>query len=663
MQNLARIKILRDCKKLLTLFWLTVRHGLDKMVRLATARWITFVPLMLSVLQLFRSYSVFAFVSPRPLTKTTSTFKSWLVVASERNIEPLAPTTRPGTSLQALFSKQAEAVPSDGYDLILVGSGNGACGFLTRYLDGAHNDVKILVLEQGKNFFYTSELTHQYAWTKAFSEGNIFKLHNARTPQGTPILAGRACTMGGGGSINYTMIHESSKWLAEHLGHDEKYWDELKRNLNNRFKRSDPMKIETPITKQILKAGQLVDYQQPNPKHQIENIPSYDDTPPPANAVGQLYVFSTQFNEFGQRTNSGVSLVNWDDRRITLRTEVTVSELLFEKDGDQAQCVSVAVKDLEAKTNLNFALAPGGRVLLCAGAASPRLLMPQRELLQNTAIGQDVNDHFAIPLGLYVPEGKLNVSPKDIYAPVFATTVWNAKEHGFPEGVDVVCGFDFFAGRLEQLLYLTSHLFLAFLPNVVKSTLLKQPILFTITKNVARTLVTVANLFITLFAEERAEFITAMLKFNPSVNGVYDGNGSDGITLNLFESEQDKAVAKQVISDNFALLENLGRKPHRAIRWIYHAATKIPFDREQIDGYIEHYSQKSLLSQQHMSGGCLYGKAIDFGITNTARTGQVYGTTNVHVSDLSTVPLPRVSPQMTAYLVGFHLANQLRGGK
>ena len=57
--------------------------------------------------------------------------------------------------------------------------------------------------------------------------------------------------MGCGGSINYTMIHESSKWPAEHVGHDEKYWDELKRNLNNRFKRSDPMEIETPIVNAV----------------------------------------------------------------------------------------------------------------------------------------------------------------------------------------------------------------------------------------------------------------------------------------------------------------------------------------------------------------------------------------------------------------------------
>lgn len=37
--------------------------------------------------------------------------------------------------------------------------------------------------------------------------------------------------MGGGGSINYTMIHESSKWLANHLGRTEKLWDAQKEYL------------------------------------------------------------------------------------------------------------------------------------------------------------------------------------------------------------------------------------------------------------------------------------------------------------------------------------------------------------------------------------------------------------------------------------------------
>jgi hypothetical protein len=120
-----------------------------------------------------------ALISPKPLIKTgfANAFRSafpYPQSAQTTTTRPLASLIR----LHALFSAQAEP-PKEGFDLIIVGSGNGACGFLSRYLDDAKDDVKILVLEQGKNFFYTSDLTHQYAWTRAYSEGNIFKLHNA----------------------------------------------------------------------------------------------------------------------------------------------------------------------------------------------------------------------------------------------------------------------------------------------------------------------------------------------------------------------------------------------------------------------------------------------------------------------------------------------------
>ena len=51
--------------------------------------------------------------------------------------------------------------------------------------------------------------------------------------------------MGGGGSINLTMIHESSKWLSENIGYDVQYWDGLKKELNLKFNRPDPFTTQT----------------------------------------------------------------------------------------------------------------------------------------------------------------------------------------------------------------------------------------------------------------------------------------------------------------------------------------------------------------------------------------------------------------------------------
>ncbi|NES45303.1 GMC oxidoreductase, partial [Moorena sp. SIO2C4] len=69
--------------------------------------------------------------------------------------------------------------------------------------------------------------------------------------------------------------------------------------------------------------------------------------------------------------------------------------------------------------------------------------------------------------------------------------------------------------------------------------------------------------------------------------------------------------------------------------------------------------RRFLLSEQHLSGGCLFGKAIDKGLDNAIDTGKVYGSANVYVADLSAVPLPRISTQMTAYLIGFHVAKRI----
>jgi hypothetical protein len=59
-----------------------------------------------------------------------------------------------------------------------------------------------------------------------------------------------------------------------------------------------------------------------------------------------------------------------------------------------------------------------------------------------------------------------------------------------------------------------------------------------------------------------------------------------------------------------------------------------------------------------MAGGCILGEALEDGSSGPGSVGKVKGTANVIVADLSAVPLPRVSPQMTAYLLGYHIAKQ-----
>jgi NADH dehydrogenase FAD-containing subunit len=50
--------------------------------------------------------------------------------------------------------------PDEEFDLIVVGSGNGACGFLSECLKHVPLDYNVLVLEEGHNFFFTSDIIH-----------------------------------------------------------------------------------------------------------------------------------------------------------------------------------------------------------------------------------------------------------------------------------------------------------------------------------------------------------------------------------------------------------------------------------------------------------------------------------------------------------------------
>ena len=567
------------------------------------------------------------------------------------------------------------------YDLIVVGSGNGACGFLSRYLDSEPKE-QILVIEEGRNFFFSSDIAHQYNWLKSYSEGKIFKLHNALTPENIPIISGRASTMGGGGSINYTMIHESSQWLADHIGQTPNYWDELKASLNTRFERPDPADDLSPVAKSVLKTAEDKGFRLVTDA--IANIPNQPDLD-----ADLLQFFPAQFNEFGQRTNSGVSIVDWAYPTLTLKTRCLVEQLKFIEVDDQdcpLRCVTVHVKDLETGEAYDILLKENGKLILCAGAATPRLLMPYGDKLGKGAISQQVSDHILLPLGLYLPKKGLKTTPKDNYIPIFATSFWRPGSEGqedkgqTPQGGETLINFDFFAGEFDRLLFLVSHLFLALLlPNWLKRFVIKWPWLFFVVKNVVRLLIQLVNFIIGVFWgianllrmepwHDELELITAIIKFTPAVAGQYEEKHKR-ITLNFFAEvketgfNQDKTVAQQMIKRHMDFLNDLGEQPHVLVRFLLRLLLRLPYQKEQVDDYVKTYSKKFLLTEQHLAGGCLYGAAIDQGLSHPQNTGKVFGAANVHVADLSSVPLPRVSPQMTAYLAGFHVAHRLCGDK
>lgn len=563
------------------------------------------------------------------------------------------------------------------YDVIVVGSGNGACAFLRQYLAASTNQ-KILVLEEGDNFFETSDITHQRNWTQSYAEENIFKLHNAHTPDNLPILSGRACTMGGGGSINYTMIFESSAWLAQHLGHDLAYWDDRKAELAAAFHRDNPAHTLTQVAQHVKK--ELKNHKFTVNEENTGYIPVYTD-----GKLRQIHIFPTQFNEFGQRTASGVSLLSWyENDRLDFMTRHRVLKLhITEDEGALQRCHAITVLDLEREQTHTYTLGKRTKLILCAGAATPQLLYEHRTQLQNLEIGKHVNDHILLPLGIYLLNDNLQPTLKDQYISLFATTEIRPDVDITEEAT--VCNFDFFSGKLDVLLYLISHLFLAFwVPNGIKRWMIQSPTVFRFLKRISRLLVSILNAIDDLLwsvvhpdqiGKHEWNLISAIVKFNIAREGYYTPSTSPllstqthhssyDIILRCFEEsnpekDRDFQVAEQAIKNQLGLMGALGTPPHRIFQFLIRLLTRMPYNENQVKKYIRHYSRNDLLTEQHLSGGCIFGKAIDMGLESPQETGKVLGSQNIYVADLSAAPLPRVSPQMTAYLIGHHVATQL----
>ncbi len=556
-----------------------------------------------------------------------------------------------------------------GYDLIIVGCGNAACAFLAKYLSSPRAENKrIVVIEEGKDFFEVSDLAHQRNWLKSFSEGNIFKLRNAVTEDGTPILTARGCCVGGGGSINYTMIAEESQWLAKHLGRDAPYWDEQKRELHALFDLLPPTK--SAVTQRVLEATTMVGYK-PNGS-ETGNVPNFtyvDDTDVECTNNRLVHRFPTPFNRFGQRTHSGASIVDFVKSRVELRTRTVVTELKFEKVSNSipAHCTSVNTINLDTEEKTVIHLKEGGKVVLCAGSATPHLLLPHKRILGDNNLGANVSDHVLIPLGVYILDNDMPLTDRDFYVPVFATGEWTA-----PSGRKQVYGFDFHAGVLDKLWFIFGHLFLGFLfPNWFKRYLIRSEALFRLVTNLIRGLMHVLTI-ITFFLvglfnlargrpwNSRLKLIVATLKYQAAYPGKYSTDKNPKIVLGWFKDDedgfcQDAQIAKDIIKRNFPMLNMLGRKPPWIVRKLVGLVVGIPYSEKDVDEYVDKYRKAYLLSQLHLAGGSV----VDRGDDNVRRTGLVKGASNVHVADLSSVPLPRVSPQMTAYLVGFHVATAL----
>jgi hypothetical protein len=401
-------------------------------------------------------------------------------------------------------------------------------------------------------------------------------------------------------------------------------------------------------------------------------IPEYQE------GIGDLlHVFPTQFDEFGQRVHSGVSLLSWTNNpQLDLLTEHRVVALQLEanQNGKQ-QCVALTVVDRATGAQHTLPLGPSSRLLLCAGAGTPKLLLPHRAVLANPAIGQHVNDHILLPFGIYLLPKDLQPTGKDQYVSMFATSEQAyIRDDGQP--AVSVSNVDVFSGPLSVLDYLISHLFLAFwVPNGLKQKMIRNPWVFLRIKRITRLVVLFIDRLLDLLwclhhpnqlGHHRWNLITAIVKFSIVRDGTYESDPSlsePGIRLRCFEPgangvRLDSQLAETFLSRQLPTVASFGERPNRWIVLLIRILTRMPYRKQQVPGYVDHYRRHNLLTEQHLSGGCLFGEALDLGLDDPGLTGLVKGSANIFVADLSAAPLPRVSPQMTAYLLGYHVAYQ-----
>ena len=561
-------------------------------------------------------------------------------------------------------------IDDDFYDIIVIGSGNGACGFLTRILDRADKGTRILVIERGKSFQEISPLVHRDNWTRSYAQGDLYRLHNVGTPNGIPITSGGACVMGGGGSINVAMIQESTAWYVKHFGRDEDYWNRIKGELETRLSPCDPVENSTPMVQCVLNRLCDAGFDIHDSQHRITSFQE-----PESSERGIAYRFAKTCDQSGARTSSGVFIVNWSDPRITLKTNCEVRALRFEIDAAEPEsskrrCSVIELFDTESKQVTELSVKKQAQVVLCAGAATPRLLMPHRESLENSHIGRNVSDHITIPLGSYRlnrtkldSNAKTALSPEDVYLPIFATKT--PKLHSVHQQVDPLT-MEFFAGKLSTFSMMSSHLYSALLlPNWMKRKVSQSAFWFQQYKR-SRHLIRGMQLF--RRKSWKSELITGIVKFSPSQPGHYNDDGSvtlpwlDGDDHQSGGSEMESADVKlacEAVKQILPILDSLGDETSGLVSFI-EKRLGIPFRNGDVRSYVERYRKRHLLSQQHLVGGCSMGTVLDPGDRCENETGKLNGATNVYVADLSASPLPRVSPQMVAYTLGFHVANHFR---
>ena len=313
----------------------------------------------------------------------------------------------------------------DGYDIVVVGAGNSACAYVSEIL-AARPDLRICMIERGS--VPNPKYSDMGSWpndTYDDDQGMIKPLpssHNVRT----------ASVVGGGGSVNYTMIHETDAWLEENLGKPRGFqtWAEAKEHVARWL----------GVTESPLREVS------PNVRHLFDQLQSWTlDPPPDAGSVPTLCEdeeprfrpVHTVFDAKGKRRFNGWNAVDWG--RVTLLERIEVTELVMDASPDGAVCRGLKARDHATGTRLvRWDLPSNTRVILAAQQQSVRLLRSHSHLLPPTVqehLGKGIQDHISLPI--FVSQARPAEGRPDPYSPIFHHSpgdgFLNVYEWTFPE--------------------------------------------------------------------------------------------------------------------------------------------------------------------------------------------------------------------------------------
>lgn len=489
------------------------------------------------------------------------------------------------------------------YDIIICGSGNGCCGFLLNY--NKPENCKILVIERGGEYQDLPK-TFQQNWVDMYSTNTVQQV-TSQSRNGNFITSYIPQWGGGGSSINYAQVFAPPQFFQDNIGYDIDYWKNLMKRCGNHFINN---KISLSKSEETLNNSSSLS----QCNEYISNIPVATNN--------KVYTLNNNFARnsimgVNVRQNIGIKLINRD--KYEFRYNTTVHSLQV-----NSTCSSVTGVILDSGEVIP--LANDGIVIVAANTINTIDIIRNSNIDTPSDFGNNMGDHLLITCPPFITKASTD---KQYLSTCFQYT-------------DVM--MQFIEINKYKVTKPFEHLYSSKFSVSYKKLLYANKWWFAIKKAVNRILILILELFLRWY---NCNFILGFMSIKLPQNGKY--NSDQTVVLNC---TVDKFKIKNLYNDYLNDMNTLFKKPPQWFCVIWELLLKSTYTKERALQYITHNLDHQLLTQCHLSGGCLFDKCIN-------QKGKFKGMNNLYICDSSTIPTPDCSPQMSVYLVGYHVAEQL----